>query len=432
MRTARFSLRSHQEIWGIYPIAESISLTHYPAQKRLSQPGLTWLVWSGGITILALGGGLWYALVLRQPLPPPEVPVIPVTRGSVEITLNESGIVELNNQQIIRSPVEGAVEEVLVSPGDRIAQGQVLITLRNPERQTALLEQDIAITQQELALQRQRQAIAEANDQLTADEEQLQRLASLADDGVVALVDVQEQENQVRRSLSALRQAETDAQDAALALERLRVTQQRVEQEVANTVITSPINGVVLGVDVVNGEGIERRTELITIGNPTQEQVNLNLSTLNAARVRPNQLARITVIGPNEDMFMGRVASLYPLAIAPERENSDSTQSTVPTIVQLDAPSRTLIPGSRVNVEIVLEQRESVIALDVAAIQRTGDRPFVWLLDGDNRVQQQPITLGLEGLVTIEVTEGLAEGDRVVLPPPNLTLESNLDVTPLP
>jgi HlyD family secretion protein len=390
------------------------------------------LAWSGGITILALSGGLFYALVLRQPATPPEVSVIPVTRDTVEITLNESGIVELGNQQVIRSPVEGAVDEVLVQPGDRIESGQVLITLRNPERQTALLEQDIAITQQDIALQRQRQAIAEAAEQLAADEEQLQRLASLANDGIVPLVDVQEQENQVRRSLATLRQAETDAQDAALALESLRVAQQRIEQEVANTVITAPMNGVVLGVDVVNGDGIERRTELITVGNPAQEQVDLNLSTLNAARVRPNQLARITVIGPTTDVFTGRVASLYPLAIAPEEDDSDSSQSVVPTIVRLDTPSRTLIPGSRVNVEIVIEQQASVIALDVSAIQQMSDRPFVWILDDDNRVQQQSITLGLEGLVTVEVTEGLSEGDRVVLPSPDLTLEPNLEVTPLP
>lgn len=381
---------------------------------------------------MALSGGLFYTLVLRQPPVPPEVPVIPVTRGTVEVTLNESGIVELGNQQVIRSPVEGAVDEVLVRPGDRIERGQVLITLRNPERQTALLEQAIEITQQEIALRRQRQAIAEAADQLAADEEQLQRLETLAQDGIVPLVDVQEQENQVRQSLAALRQAEADTQAAELALEGLRIAQQRIEQEVANTVITAPINGVVLGVDVVNGDGIERRTELLTIGNPAQEQVDLNLSTLNAAQVRPNQLARISVIGPTEDIFTGRVASLYPLASAPTENDSDSTQSVVPTIVRLDTPSRTLIPGSRVNVEIVLEQQESVLVLDVAAIEQMSDRPFVWRLDEDNRVQQQPISLGLEGLVTVEVTDGLSEGDRIVLPPPDIELESNLEVTPTP
>lgn len=368
-------------------------------------------------------------LVLRGTSTLPELPVLEVDTGTVEVTLNESGVVELGGQQTLRSPVEGAVEEVLVRPGDRVQPGQVLITLRNPERQTALLSQAIAIQQQNVLLARQQQTVSEAAEQLAADEEQLQRLASLAEEGIVPLVEVQEQENQVRQSQAALRQAEANVLEQSLILENLQVEQQRIEQEVANTVITAPIGGIILGVDVIDGEGIERRTDLLTIGNPAEEFVEIRLSTLNAAQVRPNQRARVTVIGPSSDVFLGRVVSLYPLAIAPE-EDSESSQPIVPTVVQLDRPSRSLIPGSQVNVEIILEQRESVIVLDVAAIQRQGDRPFVWRLDEANQLQQQPITLGLEGLVTAEVTEGLSVGDRIVLPPPDIPLTPGMAILP--
>lgn len=368
-------------------------------------------------------------LVLRGTSTLPELPVLEVDTGTVEVTLNESGVVELGGQQTLRSPVEGAVEEVLVRPGDRVQPGQVLITLRNPERQTALLSQAIAIQQQNVLLARQQQTVSEAAEQLAADEEQLQRLASLAEEGIVPLVEVQEQENQVRQSQAALRQAEANMLEQSLILENLQVEQQRIEQEVANTVITAPIGGIILGVDVIDGEGIERRTDLLTIGNPAEELVEIRLSTLNAAQVRPNQRARVTVIGPSSDVFLGRVVSLYPLAIAPE-EDSESSQPIVPTVVQLDRPSRSLIPGSQVNVEIILEQRESVVVLDIAAIQRQGDRPFVWRLDEANQLQQQPITLGLEGLVSAEVTEGLSAGDRIVLPPPDIPLTPGMAILP--
>jgi HlyD family secretion protein len=97
--------------------------------------------------------------------------------------------------------------------------------------------------------------------------------------------------------------------------------------------------------------------------------------------------------------------------------------------VQLDSPTHTLIPGGQVNVEIVLQQRTHVVALNVEAVQRS-PKPFVWILGNGNTVRQQPITLGLEGLTTVEVTSGLRTGTQVVLPPPDATLTPGMTVMP--
>ena len=404
-------------------------------EKSKFKTGVQWLVWLGALALVSIGVWLTYLLFLERSAEPVAVSLLTVERGTVETTINESGTVELREQRSLKSPTEGAVDQVLVQPGDKVKSGQVLVTLRYPERQTALGNQQLQIQQEEITLARNRQKIVEAQEQLIADERERRNLAALAVEGAVAQKQVQEQEDKVRNTRATLREAQADARTAALELRILQLERQGIQQQLKDTVVTAPLNGIVLGVNVKDGDGVELRTDLLTLGDPTQVLVKLQLSTLNAVRVRVNQLARVSVIGPNAQTFTGRIQSLYPQALTPEEierqgNRKQSDQPTIPATVRLDTPTRTLIPGSGVNVEVVLEQRQNVVVLNTEAIQGSEPNAFVWVRDSQSKAQKRPITLGLEGLLTAEVNSGLRPGDQVVLPPPEPPLESGMPVTP--
>lgn len=393
------------------------------------------LAWSG--VILALGAGGWqtYSLVRNRPAEPVAVRILNVERGNVETTINESGTVELREQRILKSPTQGAVDRVLVKPNDRVKSGQVLLTLRYPERKIALANQQLQVQQEELNLARTRQKIIEAQAKLKIEERKLRKLTPLAREGAIAQQLLQEQEDAVRTSMASLRDTEAEAGIAALRIRSLQLQRQGIEQQLKDTVVTAPLNGTVLGVNVKDGDGVEFRTNLLTLGDPKQVVVKLQLSTLNAAQVRVNQLARVSAIGPNPQTFTGSVQSLYPQALAPEEAQkqeggSQSDQTTVPATVRLNTPTRTLLPGSRVNVEIILEQRLHVIVLTTEAIQRSEARPFVWIKDSQNQAQKRDINLGLEGLVKVEITSGLRAGENVIVPPVDSQLKPGMPVTP--
>lgn len=394
--------------------------------------GINWLIGSGVLALLSIGGWWVFAVALDRSATPPAVRLLSVERGTVETTINESGTVELGNQQTLKSPAEGAVDRVLVQPGDAVRQGQVLLTLRNPDRQTALTNQQIKIAQQQVTVSRTRQQVVEAQEQLAANQRRLATLLPLAQEGAIAQTQIQEIEDQIRTTIAARNTAQAEARTAALELQTLQLEQQRIEQELKGTVVTAPTSGVVLGVSVKDGDGVDRRTELLTLGNPAQELVQLQLSTLNAAQVQPNQTARISVIGANPQIYSARVQSLYPQAIAPaEADSSGQSSPTVLTTVRLDQPTRRLIPGSQVNVEIVLEQRQNVVAIDIAALQQAEADPFVWVMNGDRQVEQRSIDLGLEGLTSVEVRSGLRPGEQIVLPTPDQSLQPGMQVSPL-
>ncbi|MBW4453363.1 MAG: efflux RND transporter periplasmic adaptor subunit [Nostoc indistinguendum CM1-VF10] len=400
---------------------------------KFNIPG-RWLAWSGVLAVASAGGWLTYFLVLNQPPEPLAVSLLTVERGNVETTINESGTVELLEQRILKSPKEGAVERVMVKPGDRVKLGQVLLTLRYPERKIALTNQQLQIQQEQLNLARSHQKILEAQERLTAEERQLQRLAPLVREGAIAQQQAQTQEDAVRVARASLRDTQAEVRTTALKIQTLQLERQLIQQQLQDNIVTSPLNGEVLGVNVEDGDGVELRTNLLTLGDPGKVLVKLQLSTLNAAQIRVNQLARINAIGPNAKIFTGRVQSLYPQALSAEAQKQDgssskqSDQPTVPATIRLDTPTRTLIPGSRVNVEVVLQQRQNVVVLNTETIVRSQARPFVWVRDSQNQAQKRTIDLGLEGLMAVEVTSGLQPGEKVILPPVESELKPGLPV----
>ncbi|MBD2778935.1 efflux RND transporter periplasmic adaptor subunit [Iningainema tapete] len=336
-------------------------------------------------------------------------------------------------------------------------------------------KQQLQIKKQELALASNRQKLIEAEEDLKTEEKKLQELEALDKRGFIPKNELRSQEEQVRRAKSVVwqaqltvnndtielqnlqfeiqntqqqardkvTQAESALEDAQLAvnndireLQRLQLELQKIQQQLQNNIVTAPINGKVLDIKVKDGEGIQVRTDLITLGDPTQEVVSLRLSTLNAVKVRVNQLARVSVIGPNAQTFEGRVQYLSPIATTssgndtPSSSSQQSGQATVSAKVKLNTPSRKVIPGSHVNVEIVLQRRQNVVVLNTDAIQRSEEKPFVWVRDKQGKAQKQNITLGLEGLTNLEVTSGLHPGDRVVLPSADSKLEPGTLIAP--
>lgn len=490
-------------------------------QKKM-KAGLKWLAWSAILS--GVSAGSLFAYGWWQTRPPEAIPVrlLAAELGTIEIMINESGVVELGSQQTLKSPEEGAVEQVLVKLGDQVVAGQPLLTLRNPERQTIIANQLVTIQTQEIKIARHKQAVREAEEKLAREEanlatqlqerdlsrrtqvatkaleikeqkitiasarqrvlnaqenlkeaeRKLAQLETVYQKGYIAGQEIDDQKNNVRTAQSELRDAQLTLEGALVKLQNLQTDNllelepiqngvpqaeidlrqaqtelatslqelaankldlQKEQEKLQNYIVKAPINGVVLDIKIKNGDGVQRATELLTLGNPAQELVKLSLSTLNAAKVRPNQEARISIIGPNAKPFPGRVESISLQATSGSSQDSSSSESpvSVPAIVRLNTPTGTLIPGSQVSVDIVLQQKQNVIALQTDAIQQDGSSAYIWVKDAQNQAQKRPVKLGLEGLTEFEITSGLRPGEKVILPPAETPLEPGMPVTEL-
>ncbi len=489
--------------------------------KKAYQFGMRWLTGAFILASISLGGILTYDWARNRPIAPTTANLVEVNLGRVENKIDAGGTVELGGQRSIKSPEEGAVDRVLVNPGDRISAGQELIILRNPQRETILNKKQLEIQRQEMIVERNRekieeaqrnlriaqadynaairdyeqevaskqaikdlelnriqaqinrnrQKVQEARANLEAAEAELENSERLLDRGFIAQQETDRQKQTVRERQATLRdtelelqnsqidletkqveeltiqtnvssssrqvidaeiqlqQAQSDWKQSQSDLERLKIEYQEEALTLENNIVIAPIDGVVLNINVKPGDGVNRSDELVTLGDPNQELVQLQLSTLNAADVQPNQKARISVIGPNAETFTGRVQSIGLQARSAGNNNDSSGQATVPATIQLDEPTKTLIPGSAVSVEIILEERNNIVVLNTELIQRERRSTYVWVVDADNTAQKRPVTLGLEGLIQVEITSGLEAGDVVISPPPEAPLEPGMPIT---
>lgn len=406
------------------------------APQSRYRAGARWLLWSGAIAVFGIGG--WFAYQRwGQPAPTvATVSLLPVQRGTVEQTISESGTVALEGEQTLKSPEDCTVEQVFVRPGDRVKVGSPLIVLRNREDQQRLQNQLIDNQKAELELSRKQEVVRERRSRLQTAIQRLQEAQELWRQGFIAEIEMQGDREKVEAAQSELRDAELEQQKAALEVQKGRVALRDIQQRLGDNRLNSPMDALILGVDVKPGDGAKRETNLLTLGDPTRETVDLQLTTLNAARVRINQVARVSMIGPNAKTFTGRVLSLSPQAAAQKSEDGSGGQSQakVNATVALDRPTQILIPGSQVSVEIILKQRRQVVTLPLDAIQQLEQDPYVWVRNRAGQAEQRSIKLGLQSLMMVEVLSGLQVGERVAVPDPNqpLTPGTPLQAAPTP
>jgi HlyD family secretion protein len=417
-------------------------------QKTISQANIkkpnyyyrrakTWLLWSGFLGIMVVAGWLVYEKYIDKPPQPVAVRVLPVKTSTVETTVTESGTVELGRQITLKSPKDVTVEQVKVREGDRIAAGQSLIILRDRAIVESHQDQIVANAKIQLDRARAREKIAEAQKTLQARETRYRETQNLLNKGFISRTDAQVDLDSLEQARSALEDTLVEEQKAQLDVDNGTRKLAALEKQLKDRLVTSPTNAIVLKINVRNGDGIKTEGNLITLGDPSQEIIKLQLTTLSALKVSINQVARVSIIGPNSQVFTGRVISLSPQASVAS-QNSTSSESTsgsgsggqakVDAKVLLDKPSNTLIPGSLVSVEIVTENQTDAIAVPPESIQRKEEKPFVWLKDANNQAKKQPVTVGLQGLQQVAITSGLKSGDSLVIPEPGSSLSEDQEL----
>jgi HlyD family secretion protein len=343
-------------------------------------------------------------------------------------------------------------ENTLLRSRQKVVEAQnkvaiALLELKEP------VKQQLDIRKAQLEIERSRQKVLEAKRKLATDEKELKQLQVLSEKGFIPGKELQQQQSAVLQAEASVKDAELDVNNKLIELEAktfeiqrqtelqekllaeqtalkeaysdvksqirelqtLQIDRETFKKQLQNNIMTAPITGKILDIKVNNGDGIKPGDVLLTLGNPLEEEVTLELGTLDAAKVKVNQLARIKVIGPDNQIFNGRVKTISPLATSSEgggggssrRGGGSSGQAKVSAMIQLERPTGKLIPGSQVSVEIIIQQRRNVVAVGLEAIQRTGEKPFVWVKDNQGKAQKRTITLGLEGATKVEVKSGL-------------------------
>lgn len=294
---------------------------------------------------------------------------VEVTRGDIEATIETVGTVELRDQTVLTAPVSTRVDVRPAEPGDQVQEGDVLLTLdREPFRA----------------------AIEEAESRLYEAETTLASLqAGESPDSASELAERVNAQQRVEAARTALEQA---------------------EENLAESMVLAPFQGMVVAIAVEEGDPVGENDELVQIARMEAFELTLQIDEVDLPLISTG--ADVTVV---LEAYPDREIESEIHSIARRAETSGGTTVFPATILFPAQEDMMILPGMNAEVEVTTEVRENVLLLPDGSFQTVGRRTFVEVVE-DGEVVEREIRTGVRSEGMVEIADGLEEGDRVVLP----------------
>lgn len=170
---------------------------------------------------------------------------------------------------------------------------------------------------------------------------------------------------------------------------------------------TAPRDGVVLERNVVEGMKAAPGDVLFRLADTSTMWVLADVPEYDLGMVLPSASVTIRVRSLPGRTFSGSVGLIYP-------QVSKETRTTRVRI-EIPNPDSLLLPDMYADVEIATGDAKPVVAVPDSAVIDTGTRQVALLDRGEGRFEPREVKIGRRGAGLIEITDGLAEGDKVVV-----------------
>jgi len=305
----------------------------------------------GGLVLLGLVG-----FAFRSCRSEPEAP--PYRTGQVESgalvqTVSASGVVEAMVTVEVGSQISGQIQAIMVDFNDRVKAGQVLAELDPQTYQSRLRLGQADVAAGEAAV---RQAEAQAQQA----RQELTRRQSLAAQGYYSQAALEAAEAQARTSAAALEVARARVQQSRASL---RTT----EVDLSRTRIVSPIDGVVVLRAIEPGQTVAASFQAPVLFRIARDfdrvKVKISVDEADIGGVKEGQVVTFSVDAFPDQMFEGIVTQV--------RKQPVTEQNVVAYTVMAEAANTggRLLPGMTANADIVIQRRDGVLKVPVAALR---------------------------------------------------------------
>jgi len=332
----------------------------FPAWRALAMATVAsalLLAGCGGASAPAAGGA-------RAGAKPAQVTVTTVAAKPWSDTLEALGTTKANESVTLTAKVMETVDRVNFNDGDLVEAGQVLVDLSG-RAEVAGLEEAAA-------------AYKEAK-------QQYERQAELVGQGTIARSQLDTQ--------VALR-------DAAYA------RMQAIRARLSDRVITAPFAGVLGFRQVSPGTLVTPGTVIATLDDVSRIKLDFTVPETFLAAIAPKQRVRARSVAFPDREFDGEVTTI----------DSRIDPQTRAVQVRAEIPNKDALlrPGMLLTVTLYRPEREAIVVPELALLQ-VGSKAFVFVLKPDSSVQQRTVSTGSRRRGEVEVTEGLAAGERIVV-----------------
>ena len=285
------------------------------------------------------------------------------------------------------SAVRGAI-------GKGVQRNELLATIADEETSRQLKQ-----ARTDLQAAQDRAAVPLASSELLkAAEDNLQRLEKVVSSGNVPAVEYQKSKSEANRLRGVV---ETESIERDRNLKSLEETTKKLETEMKNAEVRSPIDGILTNVQTIDGELVSDGNELFTVSS-RKTYVRGEVNEEDVGDVKPGMKAKVQLYAYRTRTFTGRVTSIQPAA--------DPTTQRYTVVLEMENPPDNMMVGMTGEMNIITGVHENALLVPTRAL--LVDEALV---ANGGMVQRRTVNVGFRTLDFSEALSGLADGDRVIV-----------------
>ncbi|MGC9344271.1 MAG: efflux RND transporter periplasmic adaptor subunit [Bacteroidales bacterium] len=364
-----------------------------------------------------------FRFIIPTRLEPGEYSTAAVNKGTVMKLVEAEGIVEPENEVLLRSYSEGVIKRIVNSPGSHVKPGEIILLM-----DTEPISKDIENIEDQLEVMRNNLRRNRLNARSTrvdldynvemkklkivsieselADQKQLldvggispARIAKTEQELVLAKKDL---ETTLEKNSIRLKQLETEEEGMQLQIQMREKELEDKKETLNKMVIKAPSAGIVLNIYGKEGEKFREGDLMVQMSDMTSFKINGSIDEKFAETVKTGGKVFASI---DQELLPGQIGRVKPV-IENNKVNFD---------VYLDQSSHPkLIPNLKLPLKVVTAQVDSVLRIKRGEAFSGSGKLNVFVIEDYNAIRKEA-TFGLEGTDYIEIITGLKEGEEVI------------------
>jgi HlyD family secretion protein len=376
-------------------------------------------LWITGI-ILVVALAILYGFLPRTQ----EVDLVRLTRGPLQVTIEEEGRTRLRERFVISAPTAGYLRRIEAKVGDPVRKGQTLAVLE-PLRSQALdprsraeAEAVVSAAEASLAAATERERAATADADYT--EKRLARIAKLYAGGSVAKDQFDQTESEAKKARAVQLSARAAADVARSELQRAKTTLRNfsaVKRGGGTVEVASPVGGAVFKIHRESEGAVHAGEPLMEIGNVRDLEVRVEVLSSDAVRIAPGMTVLFKRWGRDEPLT-GRVRRVEPAGFT-KFSSLGVEEQRVLVIADITSPPemwRVLGDGYRLEAHFIVWEGRDILQVPTSALFRSGKEWSVFV-EEQGKARRRAVEIGQRTGLTAQIVSGLKENERVVAYP---------------
>lgn len=336
------------------------------------------------VVIIAIITGYKYYAQKQEEAKKPVVNTAQVQYMSMKSIVSATGTIKPVESVEVSSKITARVKQVLVKENDTVTQGQTVALLDGKDYETQK-------EQAEFTLQNAKTIYDRTN--------------YLYNIGAKSKEDLDNAQYNYDTAQSKLEEAESN---------------------LSETVIVSPMDGVVIGEPVTDGtmavQGNSNPTVIMRIADLSRKQIFAKVDETDIGSVRIGQKATFTVDAYNGKTFTATVSKISQTDMDNSwnisNSSSSSSSSSAAVIyysvtLDVDDPEGLLMPSMTARVEIETANKDSALAVPLSALKTDKNGTYVIVIKDDGTTENRYVETGIYGDEFVEIINGLSENEKV-------------------